>query len=149
MHFFEIPVHVSINGHVSVDVRVHLVEEHEHRERTLVGAIGPITEQGGIIVANQALTLTDSQKANWGPFNQVDKKGVVIGLASGLSISTGDASILTAVDNGDGTFSLVAGIPGQTQATVTDGVATGVLDITVIAGAEAGLVGAVSAPVEQ
>lgn len=99
---------------------------------------------------NPAVVMTDTQKFPWGPFNAVDGKGVVIGPATGVTASTGDPSILTSVDNADGTFTFVAGNPGQTQAIVTDANGkSGAIDVTVNPGAEAALAGPVGAPVEQ
>lgn len=99
---------------------------------------------------NLSQVMTDTQKFQWGPFNAFDAKGADLGPAQGVTASTGDPNILSAVDNGDGTFAFVAGNPGQTQAIVTDSNGkTGAVDVTVTPGAEASISGPVGAPVEQ
>lgn len=101
-------------------------------------------------MANPAVTLTDSQQYIVGPFNQVDKKGQVIGPATNVTAQSGDENVITTVDNGDGTFNVVAGLPGQAQATFSDGSsAPFVVDNTVTVGGESGITGAIAAPTDQ
>lgn len=138
----EIPIHISGR------VEVVLVDAAKHKP-ALWGPIGPFSEQEAS-VPNVSVVLTDTQKFSWGPFNAIDGKGIVIGPANGVAASTGDAAVLVSSDNGDGTFEFAAGLPGQTQAVVTDAAGkTGVLDVTVTPGSEAAIQGAIGAPEEQ
>jgi hypothetical protein len=103
---------------------------------------------------NPAILIKDDEKFKWGPFKKVDKKGVEIGDATGVTASTGDSNLLTSVDNTDGTFSFLGGTPvvggSQVQAIVTDDAGkTGVVDVTVMPGDEASVAGAVGAPEPQ
>jgi hypothetical protein len=143
----KIKVEVELPKDLALDVFLY----DERRVPSLAGPIGPFSEQELSPMPNTAVTLTDSQKYAVGPFTGVDKKGKPTGPATGVSGASGDATILTVTDNGDGTFTvLAAGELGQAQATFTDDKgATFITDNTVIAGAEAALSAPVSAPVEQ
>lgn len=102
------------------------------------------------MATNPAVTLKDNQQFVVGPFSAVDAKGAVIGPATGISGASGDESILTVVDNSDGTFTVHGGTPGQAQATFTDTSGkTLVIDNTVIAGDEAGISATIGAPTDQ
>lgn len=143
---FEIPIHLRVSGRI--DLHLH-VDDAEGGKPGLWAPIGPISEQE-IPVMNPAITITDSQKFPVGPFQAVDSKGAVIGPASGVVPSTSDSSILTSADNGDGTVEFLGGLPGQAQGICTDGNGkTLVIDVTVIAGAEAGLSATIGAAEEQ
>lgn len=124
--------------------------KHSSGKRSLRIPLGPVSEQGAIEVANQALTLTDSQKVKLGPVTAVDRRGNPAPLAGPVTFKSNDESILTVTDNGDGTAeALAAGPLGNTQIEIADGTATGVIDVTVIAGSEAGLTVAIGTPEEQ
>jgi len=135
---------------ININIHVHdCRDQHERREANLWANIGPFTEQETSAL-NPAVTLTDSQQYQAGPFNAVDKKGVVIGPAVNVSASSGDTNVVTTIDNGDGTFNVVAGQPGQAQATFSDGTSNPfVIDNTVIAGAEASISASIGAPTDQ
>lgn len=150
---FEIPIHVRVSGRIDVHAHVH-VDEGEGGEAGLIGQIGPFSEQEIPQMSNQAIQMTDSQKCTVGPFKAVDKRGKVIGDATGTAASTGDATLLTSVDNGDGTHTFLAQdvtpAGGTVQGVVTDANGgTIAYDFTLVTGSEAGLSGPVGAPEEQ
>ena len=135
-------------------MHVH-INDGQGEEQGLSGQIGPFTEQEIPEMANQAVTMTDSQKVVVGPFQAVDKKGKVLPTApTGLTGTTGDATLLTSTDNGDGTFTFAAQnvtpAGGTVQGVVTDSTgSTMAIDFTIVAGAEAALTAPIGAPVEQ
>lgn len=98
---------------------------------------------------SQIITITDSQKFALGPVTGVDKKGNPTPLAGAVTFASSDATLLTVTDNGDGTAEASAVGPlGNAQVTVTDTADTAVVDVTIIAGAEAGLSIALGTPEE-
>jgi hypothetical protein len=98
----------------------------------------------------QAITITDSQKFALGPVAGVDKKGNPTPLGGSVTFKSSDDTLLTVTDAGDGTATAAAVGPlGNAQVTVTDTVDTAVVDVSIIAGAEAGLSVGLGAPTEQ
>ena len=101
------------------------------------------------------LQLTDSQKARVS-VSAVDKKGQAAEV-QGVKFSSSDETIATVEDNGDGSASIVAGLPGTCQIQVTadadmgdgDTEITGTLDLTVVAGSAATINVTAGAPEEQ
>lgn len=146
---------VDIHHHVSVTVRV---ESPSSNQPGLIGPIGPFGDQELPPMPNPSVNLKDNQYFDYGPFNAVDARGQVIGPATGVVPSTGDATLLagdTAAAAGelplaDGALRFRAvGALGTVQAVATDSNGkTGTVDVTIGAGAEAGIVGSVGAPAD-
>lgn len=107
---------------------------------------------------NPAIIITDSQYFDYGPLSAVDKRGQILGPATGLVASSGDATKLTgdaaAAANeeplAEGALRYRAVGPlGTVQAVATDANGKqGFVDVTIIAGAESGLAGNVGGGVE-
>ena len=148
---------VSVNVQVFVDGVAQEHDHHHKRRLHLRWNVGPVSEQHltGPDGVNSMLQLTDSQKARVS-VSAVDKKGQAAEV-QGVKFSSSDETIATVEDNGDGSASIVAGLPGTCQIQVTadadmgdgDTEITGTLDLTVVAGSAATINVTAGAPEEQ
>lgn len=95
-------------------------------------------------------TMTDSQKATLS-IQPVDKRGNPTTEAGIPVWATSDPAIITITPSSDKLSCDVAaaGPLGSAQVTVSDGTATGILDITIVAGAEASIAISAAVPIEQ
>lgn len=123
--------------------------QKRRRKYHLAVPMGPFTEQEGIFTPMTSITITDSQKFSIGPVTGADKKGNPVPLGGALSFVSSDETLLTVVDNGDGTAEATAVGPlGNAQVTISDTVDTSVVDVTIIAGSEVILNISLGAPEE-
>lgn len=95
-------------------------------------------------------TMTDSQKATL-KIQPVDKRGNPTAETGTVVWATSDPNLLGLAPAADGLSCEIAasGPLGQCQVTVNDGIATGILDVGIVAGAEASIAISAGAPVEQ
>ncbi len=101
-------------------------------------------------MSDSALTLTDTQNCHLGPVTAVDKKGNPTKPAGPVKFASSDTTILTIVDNGDGSADVSAvGPTGASNVTATDGVSTATCVVTVVGGPETGLAIPAGTPTEQ
>lgn len=99
----------------------------------------------------QSLTLTDSQLCGIGPIAALDAKGNPASLGGALVFTSSDPTIATVTADTTGLSANIVSVGplGNAQITVTDGVLTGTLDLTIVGGAEATLSIPVAAPIAQ
>jgi len=98
---------------------------------------------------NVPFTITDIQQFPIGPFVAVDRRGNPTPAAGPFTVKADDVT-LSVADNGDGTHTVKAlGPLGLSQVIVTDGVGTGILDVTVVGSVEAGITIPTGSAVDQ
>jgi hypothetical protein len=95
-------------------------------------------------------TMTDSQKASL-KIQPVDKRGNPTTETGTVTWGSSDPTIVTVTPAADGLSCEIAaaGPLGQCQVTVNDGTAIGILDVTIVAGAEATIAISAGSPIEQ
>lgn len=95
-------------------------------------------------------TMTDSQKATL-KIQPVDKRGNPTTETGTVIWASSDTNIITVAPAADGLSCdiLAAGPLGQAQVTVNDGTGTGILDVSIVAGAEASIAISAAVPIEQ
>lgn len=113
---------------------------------------GPVTTIRSFTkMPNPTLVMTDIQKATIGPATALDAANNSVPLAGPLTFTSGDITIITVTPSPDGLSAdiVTTGKLGTVQVIVTDGVATFVLDISVVASQEALLSIPVGSPVNK
>lgn len=95
-------------------------------------------------------TMTDSQKATL-KIQPVDKRGNPTAETGKPVWASSDATLVTVSPSADRLSCdiLAVGALGNCQVTVNDGTATGILDVTIVAGVEATNAISAAAPIEQ